>query len=155
MERFNRIKMYPTATYHSVDDFKPHEAGRSNDIQILYNGKLNSTTVGHAVCIYYQGYNQKVNVYDSIMSELDPTYHNIIARLYPFNQGVEVINSKTLQGKSETCALFAICYATMLLLGRDPTKQEIRLNTVHGEEGLYMRIYILNMFANRRLALMN
>lgn len=101
MEQFPRIKMYPTATYHSVHDFEPHNAIRSNDVQIFYSGKLDSTIAGHAVCVYYHAYNQKIIVYDSIMSKLDPTHRKIIAKLYPYNQGIEYEEPKSLQGKTE------------------------------------------------------
>lgn len=60
-----------------------------------------------------------------------------------------------MQGKNDICALFAITYATMLLLGKDPAEDSFKLNKVHGEEGLYMRLHTLDMLANRRVMLMN
>lgn len=43
----------------------------------------------------------------------------------------------------------------LLLLGKDPAEQSVKLNDVHGEEGLYLRLHTLDMFANRRLTLMD
>lgn len=153
MEQFPRIKMYPTSTYHSINDFKQHKSTESNDVQILYSGLPDS--VGHATCIQYHASSGKVRVYDSIMLRLNPIHMQIVAKLYPYNQGIEYKEPKSLQGKTEICSLFAITYATMLLLGKDPAEYSFKLNDVHGEEGLYMRFNTLDMFVNRKLTLIN
>lgn len=153
--QFKNITMYPTSTYHSINDFKQHKSIDSNDVQIVSSGIPNSADVGHALCIQYHASSRKVRVYDSVMFPLNQIHRKIVSQMYPYNQGIEYKEPKTLQGKTEICGLFAMYYATMLLLGKDPAEQSFKLNEVHGEEGLYMRLHTLDMFANRRLVLMN
>lgn len=146
--------MYSIGDFHNVDNIKPHKSSKINDVQISC-GIMRPGSNPHALCIFYHADSKEVRVYDSSMFEkLDSKQLEIIARLYPFNKGIVHKKAKTLQGKTPTCGFFALIYATMLLLGDDPEKTAFKLNGVHGDETLYMRLHILNMFANRKLALM-
>lgn len=154
-KQFPNIKMYPVANYHSIDNFVQHESCETNDVQILYDGEVGSQDIGHAICINYQASSQNVLVYDSQMSEkLEPKQEEIIRKLYPFKKGIVFKKPKTTQGLIHTDPIFTIMYATMLLLNTDPSKNDLKLNTVFGEEALYMRLHILDMFANEKLSLM-
>lgn len=154
MEQFKDTNMYSVTNYHSIDKYLQHNSSR-NDVQILYNGAIGTQEPGHAICIYYQASNQKVLVYDSAMNnELKPTEEEIIRRLYPYNTGIFFETPKTLQGATLTCAVYASAYATALFLGMDPVEFEFKSNEVHGDDSLYLRIHMLNMFANRKLVLM-
>lgn len=145
--------MYPIDAYHFIEKFTEHNSSK-NDIQILYDGKPGSKELGHALCLFYQASSQQVLIYDSMVTEkLDLTHKKIIRKLYPFNKGIVFQQPKFVQGKTITCKIFAIIYATMLLLGKDPDKNDFKLNIVTGEETLYMRLNILNMFVNRKLSL--
>lgn len=156
MEQRNDIKMYNLDAYDSVENFTPHNSSTTNDVQIVYIGGLDRSVPGHVICMVYNANKQKVQLYDSAMTiKLTPYLLNIIYKLYPYNKGISIKKPIELQGNSETCAFFAICYATMSLLGQNPAKDPIDLNKVHGDKTLYMRLHILNMFANRKLALMN
>lgn len=114
----------------------------------------------HAMCIYYQASSQNVLIYDSMdpmiyKNSLDPTQKKILNILYPFKKEIHFIEPKTYQDQSPSCAIFAIMYATMLLLNKDPAKIEIKLNHIHGDDTLHMRLHILKMFAERKLTLMD
>lgn len=154
MEQFRKIKMYSINDFHSVDSFKPHSSSKKNDVQISF-GYMRPRSNPHAICLFYHADSKEVRVYDSSMFEkLDSKQLEIIAKLYPFNKGIVYKTPKTRQHLTNTCAVFAIIYATMLILGDDPEKTEFKLNRVHGDDTLYMRLHILNMFANRKLILM-
>lgn len=60
---------------------------------------------------------------------------------------------KTLQTDNTSCGIFAIMYATTLMLGEDPVDSAYKLNNVYGDETLYKRLHILKMFAHRKLTL--
>lgn len=156
MEQFEYIKMYPVTTFHSKEKYLPYNnSSKTDDVQILYSGEIGAKGPGHAICIYYHASTQKVLIYDSAMNnELDPNGEEIIRKLYPFNTGIIFRTPKTQQGEARNCAVYAIIYATALLLGTDPIEFAFRANYVYGEDGLYMRMHILNMFANRKLVLM-
>lgn len=155
MEQFKNIKMYPVTNYHSIDKYLPHNPSTIDDVQILYSGDIGSENSGHAVCIYYEASSQNVFVYDSIMrTSINSIEQEIIQKLYPYNTGYMFRRPKTRQGLSESCGIYAITYATALLLKKDPVDFEFKSNDVYGEDALYLRIYILNMFANRKLILM-
>lgn len=61
------------------------------------------------------------------------------------------IKPKTVQNDNTSCGLFTIAYATTLMLNEDPTKFSLKLNNIRGDQGLYLRLHILKMFANRKL----
>lgn len=154
MEQFPGIKFYYLHDYDDVLNYKPHSSTTINDVQILY-GFPGPYEGAHALCIYYQASSQNVLVYDSSTFEnLDPTQRQIVDRLYPFKRDIVYVTPKTRQDETPTCAIFSVIYATMLLLGYDPVDYGFRLNELYGDDTLYMRLHILNMFANRKLTLM-
>lgn len=153
-KQLRNIKMFPVGTYHFIDRFEQHNSSKTNAIQILYEGEIGAKDLGHAICIYYQASSQNVLVYDSLVThKLDSTHKKIIRKLYPFSKGIVFVQPKFLQDNSKTCAVFAIMYATMLLLGDDPCKNDFKLNTISGDETLYMRLHILKMFVRQKLVL--
>lgn len=153
-KQLSNIKMYPVGTYHSIEQFEQHNSSKTDDVQILYDGEVGSKELGHVLCIYYQASSQNVLVYDSLVTlQLDSTHEVIIRKLYPFNKGIVFEQPKFVQGRTQSCAVFAIMYATMLLLNADPSKIDFKLNKVSGEETLYIRLHILNMFVKQKLFL--
>lgn len=155
MARLPNTKKYRLNAYENVQNYKPHRSSEIDDVQILYSQGMRPNHGPHALCIYYQASSQTVRVYDSAMyKSLDPTQQIIVERLYPFRKDIDFIEPKSRQHKTPTCGIFAIIYANMLLLGADPADTEFKLNNVHGDDTLYMRLHILNMFVNRKLALM-
>lgn len=147
--------MYRLSDYKMVKNYKPHQSSEIDDVQILYSSSMGPNHEPHAVCIFYQASSKNVLVYDCAMYRtLDPNQLAIVNRLYPFKNEIKFAIPKTIQGKNKAGGPFVIMYATMLLLKIDPDNTAIRLNNVHGDEALYMRLHILNMFANRRLTSM-
>lgn len=159
MQQFSGITMYPISYYENVENFQPHKSSEIDDIQILA-GIFGGNRRAHAMCIYYQASNKFVLIYDSMdpmiyKNSLDPIQKIILDKLYPFKKDIIFIKPKSYQDKSPSCAIFAIMYATMLFLKLDPANTEIKLNCVHGDETLFMRLHILKMFAERKLSLMD
>lgn len=155
MKQFPGITMYPIDYSKTVEKFQPHKSSQIDDVQILV-GIFGPSECAHAICIYYQASSQNVLIYDS----LDPMIYNknllhstqkiTIDILYPFKKDIIFVEPKTYQTESPSCAIFA-----MLLLKEDPGITKIKLNHVHGDDTLYMRLHILKMFAARKLTLMD
>lgn len=147
------VSMYYRGT--NVSDYRPHRSSEIDDIQILYSKSMRPPHGAHVLCIFYQASSKNVLVYDSSMyGFLDPNQMAIVNRLYPFKKNIVFVEPKTQQGNTKGCTVFAVIYATMLLQKVDPAHTEIKFNHIHGDGALYLRLHILNMFANRKLALM-
>lgn len=156
MEQLPDIKMYYLDAYDSVENFTPHKSRETNDVQIVYIGAMDRSVPGHVITMVYNATKQKVHLFDSAMKiKFIPKLWNIIHRLYPYNKGISIKRPIAQQGNSDTCAIFSIIYATMSFLGQNPGKDIVNLNKVYGDKTLFMRLHIMNMFANRKLALMN
>lgn len=154
-EQLKNVSMYSRAMFKNVSNCRPHRSSEIDDVQLLHSPSMKAPYGAHILCIFYQASSKNVLVYDSGMYKLlDPMQLEIVNRLYPFKNEIKFVTPKTLQGETRACSLFAVIYATMLLLKVDPVNTAIRLNHVHGDEALYMRLHILNMFAKRKLALM-
>lgn len=148
------MKMYPVDDQGKVK-FRKHNIS-NDDVQILYGlgFDANDPNEGHAICIYYRAFTQRIEVYDSAQHGwLSGEQLNAIRKLYPKNTPIDFKVPRTVQGHSPTCAIFATAYATMLILNHDPEQTPISLNTIYGDDTLFMRIHLLNMLANRQLAL--
>lgn len=148
------MKMYPLNVHNNVS-YEKHTMSHLDDVQILCRERsMDKTIRGHVICIHYEASTKKVNVYDSGMFDiLDEKQKSIIKTLYPYNTGTDFKRPKTVQ-VTYTCGLFAMMYATMLLLKKDPAEFPIKLNEVAGDQTLYMRMHVLNMLVRRKLALM-
>lgn len=127
----------------------------ASDIQILYGGALVEGNIGHWKCIHYTADTRKVHVYDSLYSTaVDKTQQEILHGLYPLmDADIDFVEPKHLQRGVTACGIHAIFYATTILLGKDPKEIEPKINTIRGDHSLYMRLHVLKMFANRKLAL--
>lgn len=152
-------KMYPINNW-ALDDYSQHKSKRISDVQILsatYFGNILSGAPPtlHAMCVNYKSTTKKVHIYDSgNPGFLEGRQKAIVEKLYPFSHDTVYEESTALQGGNTTCGLFAITYATMLLMGKDPAKDRIKLNEVYGDETLYMRLHILDMFSKRKVFLL-
>lgn len=158
MKQLDNITMYPLNVFGNVQ-YKEHYSKTVNDVQIIFDyiksvrhDVAGNLIYGHSKCIYYKASVKKVYVYDSAMTKnVTQREGQIINILYPFNKGILFKRPKIVQDHHPTCGIYTIAYATMLLLGQDPTKTEIRLNEVHGDKTILMRIHLLNMFVNRKI----
>lgn len=153
--------MYPIATL-DLNVYQVYNDSTIDDVQIIFgtyrDDEIYWTKVHpplHAICICYKASTQKVHVYDSSMVDwVDDREEEIIQKLYPYNKGIHFETPLSIQDSHPTCAVFAITYATMLILGQDPAIHPIKLNNVHGDITLYMRIHILKMLVTRKLSLL-
>lgn len=151
---FNAKRMYYEFNYLIVENYRKYNSTEIDDVQILYSGIVQIGAVGHWICIYYKASTQKVFVYDSLnRKSLNPVQHSIVSRLYPKKKGsINFVKPKNTQTDNTSCGIFSIFYATTLLLGEKPENIDVKMNHVYGDPSLYMRLHILRMFANRKLA---
>lgn len=63
--------------------------------------------------------------------------------------------SKTPAAMPATIALYAMIYSIAVLIGEEPNKIKFKLNYVYDDNSLYMHLYLLKIFANKRLAAMD
>lgn len=127
----------------------------ASDIQLLFSGLGGDDNIGHWKCIQYRADTRKVYVHDSLYSTvLDDEQQEIILGLYPFmDEDIVFVQPKYLQSGATSCGIHSIFYATTLLLGKDPENVQVTINKVRGDQSLHMRLHVLKMFANRKLAL--
>lgn len=147
--------MYYAWTYQLIEYYKPIDSNVTEDVQILYGGEVAVDAIGHWICINYKTDTRKLYVYDSkLKNALDSVQQNIIRILYPVIEGdVIFIEPRMFQTDNTSCGLFTIVYAATLMLDGDPAKLRLKLNNIRGDQSLYLRLYLLKMFANRKLAL--
>lgn len=157
-EQFQTQKMYCEMNYLLVmDKYKPYISKEKDDVQVFFGSLISfkSTGINPWICTYYKASTRKLYVYDSLYRKyLNKSQQEIIKHLYPKRQGkIIYVKPKNIRIDGKSCGLFAIFYATTLLLGQKPEDSDIKINDVYGDPGLYMRLHILKMFANRKLAL--
>lgn len=110
------MKMFRMNTNGNVE-YDLHTMIDLDDVQVSY-GEPHGPGSGHGISTYYMASDQKIYVYDSAMiCKLDAQQQRNIQKRYPHNNGIEFKRPTALQGRNPTCALFAIAYATMLLMG--------------------------------------
>lgn len=68
---------------------------------------------------------------------------------YPYHQSIVYVDPKTVQKDATSCGIFSIFHATNLLLQIDAANIEPRLNSVYGDQSLFMRFHIVRMFVNK------
>lgn len=154
-EHFNAQRMYYEFNYQIIDNYNPYNSTEIDDVQILYGGIVRIGAVGHWICTYYKASTQQLYVYDSLNRKfLTPVQNVIVRRLYPQRKGhIIYAKPKDTQRDDTSCGMFSIYYATTLLLEQNPEDINIKMNHVYGDSSLYMRLHLLKMFANRKLAM--
>lgn len=154
-DQFEEEKMYYVFNYQIIENYRQYNSTEIDDVQILYSGIVQIGAVGHWICTYYKASTRKVFVYDSLNRKyVNEVQHSIISRLYPDRKGsINYVKLKIIQTDETSCGIFSIFYATTLLLGEKPENIDVKMNYVYGDPSLYMRLHILKMFANQKLAL--
>lgn len=126
----------------------------SNDrdhLQIVFSG--NSKSVGHYILAHFVASENVVKIYDSLYSfgmhgsVLSPSAKNILSRLYP-GKRVQFVEPATKQPDSKSCGVFAIAYATTIILGEDPATYQLRLN------GRSLRVWDKTMLLRKHIGSM-
>lgn len=151
------FEMADVVLYQTPEFYKIFEKTSKDDVQILYGGAVNDDqAVGHYICIFYKHSEQKVYVYDSLYTQsLTATQQQIIKMLYPSSKSVEYVKPQTVQPDEEACGVFAIAYATTLILGDDPKTKSLSLKLdkkdKSGDKTMTLREHAKKMFVFKSL----
>jgi hypothetical protein len=109
-----------------------NEAKR-DDVQIIFEGKAGGNNIGHYICIHYKVKDHMVYIYDSLHHQTiaQTTLDIIHLRYQKIDPKVsyEFVEPRTRQRDAVSCGVFAIAYATTILLGQDPAKYPLSLKT--------------------------
>lgn len=98
-----------------------------DDIQILFLGDVGS--IGHYICIHYVADLRSIHVYDPLgHRDSARTYDTILRQRYPHLQQILDRHPRITQPDLISCGVFAIAYATILILGGDPTQITLAMN---------------------------
>lgn len=146
-----------------------------DDIQILFVGHfLVQNSVGHYICVHFKAQEQKVFIYDSLYAgrrshEIDnlnsihqanhitDPIRNIIRRRYLLHREIVFVKPRTKQPDYKSCGVFAIAYATTLLLGNDPAEVALKLgnsrNVRNPDPTTDLRYHLVDMIQQERISL--
>ncbi|XP_031631790.1 uncharacterized protein LOC116346029 [Contarinia nasturtii] len=142
--------------YNATDFYQQFSTTTRDDIQILSGGRLgHPNAISHYICICYRHRQHIVYIYDSLFRlKITKRHREIMQKLYPAAIIYKHKKPATLQHDSTSSGLFAIAYATMLILGKDPTTYELKLNTTEGaDQGSFMREHLIKMLQAKKLSL--
>lgn len=126
-----------------------------NDIQIVYSEENGE---GHATTIFFDAAKNTVFVYDEPCMDMNMP---IINKRYPNSPKIKFVDRKTKQTRDDgSCGLYAIAYATNLILGHDPRTRELKATSIltrslfsknFDYSGIF-RQHIFKMFTEKRLS---
>lgn len=133
--------------YKAVNDEKDH-------LQIVLSGTAGS--VGHYILAHYIAKENVVNIYDSLNdSHLASTARYILSRLYP-GKKIKFVKPTTKQPDGSSCGIFAIAYATTILLGEDPATYSFQLNnktSAVADRTMMLRRHVAKMYTSKKFEL--
>lgn len=151
-------EQFPKTKIHRVKNLEPHNQKTVDGLRIMCAGRIGPANVPNWICIKYNSYTKKLHVYENVdistihKSNVQPIQEHIINVMFPKKEGpISYDDSITPKAEPESSGLYAIIYATTLLMDEDPTTIKFQMNDMYGDQGLYMRLNILKIFANRRL----
>lgn len=128
----------------------------------MIGDRVGSNNDPNWICIKYNAITKKLYAYDNVFSRWNMNGHiteiqeDIINKQFSDKAGlIHYDESRTPQAKPPGSGIYAMIYATTLLLGEDPAKIQFKLNYDYGDECLFMRLHLLKIFANKRLAAMD
>lgn len=126
------------------------ECRNKDDVQILYGGEIGENKIGHFICIFYR--EEIVHVYDSLNKRsLHERQIQIINNRYPNRKDIIFVEPKTTQIDYTSCGPLTIAYATILILGQDPTNYSLKMDSNGTDHSSYLRKHIKTMFESRQL----
>lgn len=137
--------MFPVQYGEERARYGPRLSG--NDLQILFSGTTRANSIGHYIVAHYVHYENVVKIYNSLHSTvLSEDFVESLTRLYPGKKFV-LVRPMTLQPDFYSCGVFAIAYATTILLGRDPATYRLKIvNTSVGDRAKSLRDHIKDMY---------
>lgn len=141
-----------------------HTFSTEKDIQILYSYdenpfNENSYNFGHFYVACFNIKTGLISIYDSCVH----SYTNInkffitlkegkkFKKLWPSYTKIQWEMPKTLQEDCFSCGVFAIAYATLLILGYDPKCYDLALINWSYNQTYPLREHILHMFQEQKL----
>lgn len=132
---------------------KPEEV-QLDDIQLLYEGEVGPNNVGHYICIHYRANERKIYVYDSqYRRRISDNSRAIIDRRFS-KLTVNFVEPRTKQPDYVSCGVFAIAYATTILLGQDPAEYPLLLgNGLKKYKTVLLRDHLAKMIEENKLSL--
>ncbi|XP_031637265.1 uncharacterized protein LOC116349806 [Contarinia nasturtii] len=143
--------MIDVRCYPHLENY-PQIPGDQYDIQILYSDEFSS---GHYTVVFYDPNYQTVYIYDSRITvmeyEVTGQRLSIIEKRYPMAKIVPVI-PKVEQYDEISSGLFAIAYATTLILGESPANYIYEMNPRHSDKAINLRKHIIKMFRTKELS---
>lgn len=151
------FNMYPVCYAQRPERYKKLMVIQ-NDLQILFNGDIKEDAIGHYIVAHFINSENVVKIYDSLHGtgnhgrELEEDTRNILSRIYP-GKRYELIKPATLQPDGLSCGVFAIAYATTIILERDPATYHLRLCLNERNQTRELRNHIKTMYESRQLLL--
>lgn len=117
VEKSNKEFEMISTVYHRNKRLYDRISNEHDDVQIFNIGGVDPTTniggVGHFICVHYKALEKIVYIYVPL---------RLLCRLYPEIEKCVFSEPKTLQRDFSSCGVFAIAYATTIILGEYPTK---------------------------------
>lgn len=131
----------------------------ANDIQIIFESPPLGARIGHWYTIYRPGNTKRVYVYNSIRNEIVSEHlKNSIYHLYEkeyIENGLNIgphphqIIHPMVQQQPDAycCGIFAVAFATEIILGGDPSSQNYETNrhSSTGERTMELRLHLANI----------
>lgn len=146
-EKYNYNMIY--VDYYPQPENYPSIPPNKFDIQIIHLGEIDS---GHYICIYFDAYYETVYVYDSLA-----IVHNehipIMVNRIPWGNKMVYVKPKTEQYDAASSGLFAIAYATTIILDMDPSSYTFKMGVNDLDKSIHLREHITNMLQTNELSL--
>lgn len=162
--------MAETLFAENIDQYEYYSTINTDGVQIIYQGNIGINSIGHFICIHYNLSLQTVFIYDPLYTghgyvdnprilnrRINAKTREIIRKLYPHHIRRVVSRPNTTQLDLKSCGVFAIAYATTILLGYDPTTYPLKLGTSqepqNSDQSTDLRYHLANIIQNNQLQL--
>lgn len=147
-------QMNPTVYKQRMDKYKNADENK-NDVQIIFSGHWSS--LGHYTIAHYVANEKLVKMYDSLHGSgqhgrrLQTDERNVLARLYP-GKTIKCVEPATKQPDGVSCGVFAVAYATTIILGNDPAIYRLYLSNINLDDStMALREHMVRMYRNKKL----
>lgn len=149
------FNMKPTVYKQRIERYTEADRTR-DDLQFIFSGHW--STVGHYILVHFVAAENVVKIYDSLHGRgthgrsLELDENAVISRLYP-GVRTEFVRPATTQTDGVSCGVFAIAYATTIILGENPANYQLQMNIDHTDQTIVLREHIEKIYLNRSLEL--
>lgn len=157
VNRDERYNMITTLAAQRIEHYKRSSVeAMLDDVQIIFEGRAGPSNLGHYICIRYIADYRTIIVYDPLNSRnVSDRTRNILRTRFPgYNEQLEYAVPRTAQPDLISCGIFAVAYATTIILGEDPTVYPLLLgNSRQVDKTLQLRDHMAKMLEEGRLSL--